>query len=101
MPSWDHIWRRGNLITGHILGGRIAGRTSGALLLKLIPSSNLLALIYEVKIIKPHNVQLLELQGICLPPEYMGGLGGWGLFVSTLATFSQILQFYQKTQCDT
>lgn len=34
----QHIWRRSNLILVHILGGHIAGRTTGALLFKLILS---------------------------------------------------------------
>lgn len=68
----SHIWKGIKLDRHLLLGGSKHERHSGVLSLKLIPSSPA-ALTCRVKVVKPQNVQLLWLHGIC---------GASGLFVS-------------------
>lgn len=75
MPPGSHL-EGGNLICVHILGGRSRKDEWRPFHLSWSLPCNPVALTYEVKIVKPQNVQLLGLQGICGAPDCMGGAGG-------------------------
>lgn len=80
----QHIWRRGNLILVHILGGHIAGRTSGALLLKLIPSMRPCGTYMWGQGRKISECTVAWVAGDVLASWMHGWFVGVGLFVDTL-----------------
>lgn len=74
IPGAVHIWRRGNPIRTHVLGGRHAKDEWGPFHLSWSLRCNPLAITEEVKIVKLKNVQLPELQVIYLI-DRVGGRG--------------------------
>lgn len=80
----QHIWRRSNLILVHILGGHIAGRTSGALLFKLILSMRPCGTYIWGQGHKISQYTVAWVAGGMLASWIHGWFVGEGLFVDTL-----------------
>lgn len=95
-----NIWRKGNLIFVHSLGGLSRKDEWRPFHLSWSHPCNPVALTDEVKIVKLQNVQLLGLQGICRASDCIGGLSP-ELFVSIGVSTCLDVCVHAFTECVT